>query len=66
MRIIKEENVEKSDYLEIILTKKDREKIENNGLIQNFKEGFNQRPLNVFIHPEENDYIYEDEEEEVE
>lgn len=48
--MIYEENIERMDFLEIILSPREYEKMSLAGLVRNFPEGFQgKRTLNVFV-----------------
>lgn len=63
MRLIFDEDVENIDFLEIILSRQELDKMQSNGIVGKFKDGFNDRALHVHIREESVDYVYEDEEE---
>lgn len=50
MRVIYEENIEKTDFLEIILDDKEARSLLNGGAVEEFSSGiYNDRNLNVFV-----------------
>lgn len=50
MRMIYEENIERMDFLEIILSPREGEKISLKGVVENFPGGLQgNRTLNVFV-----------------
>lgn len=50
MKMIFERDIEHSDYLEIILSRKEVEGIEKGGVVQDFENGITKKkPINVFI-----------------
>jgi hypothetical protein len=56
MRMIFEEKIEHSDFLELILTSDQAEKLIEGGLVQDFPLGlYGDRNLNVFIRIDEGD-----------
>lgn len=58
MRLIFEQNIEKSDFLELILDDSELASIELKGIVQDFPEGLlNNRNLNVFIRKENSNAI---------
>lgn len=55
MRLIFEENIEKSDFIELILSPAQYLKMEDKGIVTNFPTGlFGKRNLNVFIRVDQN------------
>jgi hypothetical protein len=55
MRLIFEENVEKSDFIELILSPTQYQKMEDKGIVANFPKGlFGKRNLNVFVRVDQN------------
>ena len=61
MRMIFEENIEKMDFLEIILSPKECEKISIDGVVKEFPGGLHgERDLNVYVRV---DQQYEEQEE---
>lgn len=62
MRMIFEENIERMDFLEIILSPRETERISLKGVVQNFPGGLHgNRTLNVYVRVDPN---YEEQEEE--
>lgn len=50
MKVLFEENIEDSDFLEIILSSKEYEQLREKGIVRDFPAGFNgSRNLNIFI-----------------
>lgn len=49
MRIIYEEDIEHEDFIEIILSNKDYEKLEDGDIVKDFINPFTERNLNVYI-----------------
>ena len=62
MRMIIEVDIERMDFQEIILSKKDLDKLMSFGVVKEFKSGFNSRPLNLFIRRESKNNIINEEE----
>jgi hypothetical protein len=59
MIMIFEENIEKTDFLELSLTSEEMTKLATNGVLYNFKTGLKgDRPLNVFIRLNKQRSIY--------
>lgn len=53
MRLIYEQDIENSDFIELILTEDELESINHGGLVEDFAKGLlNKRNLNVFIRME--------------
>jgi hypothetical protein len=56
MRVIFEEDVENCDFLEIIISPMEVEKLSTKGLVQEFVSGFSaKRNLNIYIRISEED-----------
>jgi hypothetical protein len=53
MRLIIEKDIEHMDFEEIILSEDEIDQLhEEDGIVNEFKSGFNKRPLNVYIRKE--------------
>jgi hypothetical protein len=61
MRVIWEENIEGFDYLELILSPTAYVQLLNTGIVKEFKNGIQKRPLNIFLRIDEeaDDYIFD-------
>lgn len=55
MKLIYEENIENSDFLELVLSEYEIDKLNSTGVVEEFPGGLQgKRDLNIFIRKEEN------------